>query len=263
MIESFFQSLERQKVDYLLISGQATVLYGAATFSEDVDLWVDPTLENRDRLVAALRSCGACHYKLTPSLTVEHLRRGHGFHFRLCPGTPDELFLDVMGAPPRVGGFQRTKESVRWMNTGWGRLPVVGLRDLVELKKTQRIEDYAIISRLALLWFAQPECRGQPQDFQWAWENVFTLTELQAFVEQWPSALDHTPASVPSTVREFTQQFAAEPPPSAGAEEAASCWLQSRMAPLQRADRDYWRPIIAELKRFRSQGLLVPEGRPA
>lgn len=43
MIESFFQSLERHSVEYLLISGQATVLYGAATFSEDVDLWVKPS----------------------------------------------------------------------------------------------------------------------------------------------------------------------------------------------------------------------------
>jgi len=38
MIANFFQSLDRNRTDYLLISGQATVLYGAATFSEDIDL---------------------------------------------------------------------------------------------------------------------------------------------------------------------------------------------------------------------------------
>jgi hypothetical protein len=43
MIANFFQSLERHGVEYLLISGQATVLYGAATFSEDIDLWISPT----------------------------------------------------------------------------------------------------------------------------------------------------------------------------------------------------------------------------
>jgi len=37
MIASFFQSLETRCVAYLLISGQATVLYGAATFPEDMD----------------------------------------------------------------------------------------------------------------------------------------------------------------------------------------------------------------------------------
>ena len=34
MIANFFQSLDRNGGEYLLISGQATVLYGAATFSE-------------------------------------------------------------------------------------------------------------------------------------------------------------------------------------------------------------------------------------
>jgi hypothetical protein len=44
MIKNFFQSLEAGGVEYLLISGQATVLYGAATFSEDIDLWVNPKM---------------------------------------------------------------------------------------------------------------------------------------------------------------------------------------------------------------------------
>ncbi len=262
MIASFFQSFETQGVEYLLISGQATVLYGAATFSEDIDLWVNPTSENRDRLLGALRACGACHYKLTPPLTVEHLQRGHGFHYILGRETADEVFLDVMGTPPRVGGFPEARQSRRWMDTGWGRLPVVGLRHLVELKKTQRLEDYAIISRLARLWFAQPECPQEPEDYRWAWENVFTLGDLQSFVEQRPAVLDCVPSHFPSTVHEFARQAAADVEMPEGLEEAVSGWLQSRMARLQKADRDYWRPIIAELKRFRGHDLLVPEGQP-
>lgn len=45
MIASFFQHLDTQRVEWLLISGQATILYGAATFSKDIDLWVKPDLE--------------------------------------------------------------------------------------------------------------------------------------------------------------------------------------------------------------------------
>ena len=45
MIVDFFQNLDARRLEYLLISGQATVLYGAATFSEDIDLWVNkPTI---------------------------------------------------------------------------------------------------------------------------------------------------------------------------------------------------------------------------
>jgi hypothetical protein len=37
-----FRSFEKARVR-LLISGPASILYGAATFSEDVDIWIDPT----------------------------------------------------------------------------------------------------------------------------------------------------------------------------------------------------------------------------
>ena len=103
MIANFFQSLDRHRVEYLLISGQATVLYGAATFSEDIDLWINPTEANGNRFLPALHECCARFYKLTPPPTVENLRRGHGFHFIL----PGEVFLDVMGRPPRVSSPSR------------------------------------------------------------------------------------------------------------------------------------------------------------
>ena len=104
-MRSFFRSLETEAVRYLLISGQASILYGAATFSEDVDLWVAPAAINIDRFIRALHRSKAVAHKLTPALTVRHSRRGHGFHFRVpSPGMP-EWYLDVMGQPPRVGGF--------------------------------------------------------------------------------------------------------------------------------------------------------------
>jgi hypothetical protein len=38
--------------------------------------------------------------------------------------------------------------------------------------------------------------------------------------------------------------------------------LQRRIAALQRADRLYWRDIIAELRSLRNRGALMPEGSP-
>lgn len=69
MIASFFRHLEQHGVRWLLISGLATILYGAATFSEDVDLWVLPTEPNFERFKAALRESQARYYKLTPALS--------------------------------------------------------------------------------------------------------------------------------------------------------------------------------------------------
>ena len=52
-MRSFFRNLDRERVEFILISGQAAVLYGAATFSEDFDLWVRPTSANLARLKTA------------------------------------------------------------------------------------------------------------------------------------------------------------------------------------------------------------------
>jgi hypothetical protein len=54
MIQNFFRKLEELAVQYLLISGQASVLYGASTFSEDIDLWLAPTSLNLRRFTKAL-----------------------------------------------------------------------------------------------------------------------------------------------------------------------------------------------------------------
>lgn len=54
-MKNFGRAFERHGVRYLLISGQATVLYGASQFSEDVDVWVEPTESNWRPILAQLR----------------------------------------------------------------------------------------------------------------------------------------------------------------------------------------------------------------
>lgn len=258
MIANFFQNLDARRVEQLLISGQAAVLYGAAAFSEDIDLWINPTAENCQRLILALRDCGARYYKLTPPLTVENLAKGHGFHFTL--GEDEPVFLDVMGRPPRVADFDIAAGRRRWMDTEWGRLPVVGLKDLVELKKTQRLEDYPVISNLALSWLEDAECAGTNADLAWALENIFTVSTLQTLFERHPRAAELTTGDQAGALRAFAGDAAKRDLPGEEAETRIIDWIQGRIAALQRADRHYWRPIIAELKTLRATHRLAPEG---
>ncbi len=74
-MRNLFRSFEREGVEYLLIGGQASVLYGAATFSEDIDIWVRPNRSNLER-------CHARVHKLTPPLKLELVQVGHGFHLK-------------------------------------------------------------------------------------------------------------------------------------------------------------------------------------
>jgi hypothetical protein len=260
MIANFFRSLNQHRVEYLLISGQATVLYGAATFSEDIDLWLQPTEDNRSRFLTVLRDCGVRYYKLTPPLTVEHLARGHGFHFVLPGRGEPDAFLDVMGAPPRVGSFAAALVQARSMDSEWGPLPTIGLRSLVDLKKTQRLEDYPIISKLAVAWFDQPECAKAAEDFVWAADNLFTLPELRLFFEAHPGALPAIGLEPVPGLKEFAQQLFSTGDVREEVAARVNLGMQQRIAGLQQADRRYWRDIIDELRQFRATGNLMPEG---
>jgi hypothetical protein len=260
MIANFFQSLDRNGVEHLLISGQATVLYGAATFSEDIDLWIKPAGENRDRFIAALRDCRARYYKLTPPLTVENLQAGQGFHFLLPAGAAGEIYLDVMGNPPRAGAFAGAAATARRLETEWGAIRTIGLQPLVELKKTQRLEDYPIISKLALAWFDQPECRQSAADLLWAVQNIFTLPELAIFFTEHPAAADVAARQFNREVGQFGRQLLAGGEVSESIERRVGKVFQARISELQLADRKYWRDIIRRLKKLRGLGQLMPEG---
>jgi hypothetical protein len=41
-----FRALDRERVRYLVISGQACILYGASPFTEDIDLCVPMGVQN-------------------------------------------------------------------------------------------------------------------------------------------------------------------------------------------------------------------------
>ena len=206
-MRSFGRSLRRHRVEFLLISGQAAVLYGAATFSEDVDIWIRPTAVNLKRFLKALASLKARIHKLTPPLTLENLRKGHGFHFVL----PGPVYLDVMGKPPRVGAFETCRRRSVRMKTEWGEILVLSIPDLVEIKKTRRLGDYETISALARIHLASDPARLRT----WAARNTFDD----------PSAL-------------------------------------GKVARLQKADLRYWKPILADLRRWRREGALLEEGSP-
>jgi hypothetical protein len=261
MIRSFFQHLEDHGVDWLLVSGQATILYGAATFSEDVDLWVDPTEQNLLRLRAALRASQARYYKLTPPLELEFAERHHGFHFVLPDAAGADWFLDVMASPPRVGAFETARRRSKTFDTEWGSLPTVGIPDLVELKKTQRPRDYPIITRLVLSQLLQMRGRLDQAQTTWALENVFTAGGLRTVV--------HDHAEIATALRssidapgEAARTWDGGAELTLDQEEALDSWLEGKMAPLRRADRAFWRPVIDELRHLRQGGRLAALGDP-
>jgi hypothetical protein len=258
MIANFFQNLESHDVAYLLISGQATILYGAATFSEDIDLWIDPSPKNIQRFRAALVQIGARYYKLTPPLEPRYLAAGHGFHFLLGAGPAEAIFLDVLGRPPRSRPFSEAQRDSLRFETDWGKLPTIGARDLVELKKTQRLGDYPIISALALRVVETSNISTEV--LTWAVTHLFTIESFLWFNERYPQWVQCPPKDMPRSLTQIAGHPAGEIADSTIKE--AMRWMAAAMARLQLADRHYWRPIIDELRQLRRDHLLMPEGAP-
>ena len=115
-MRSLFRALDGEGVRYLVISGQACILYGASQFTEDVDLWIQPASSNLASFLRAMARVKARVYKLTPPIRMKYVRNGHGFHFRIGR----DLFLEVMGRPPRVGTFLEAFSRAREFKTDWG-----------------------------------------------------------------------------------------------------------------------------------------------
>ncbi len=55
---AFVAAADAQKLDYILIGGLALILNGAVRFTQDADIWLQPTNENRDKFVKALVAFG-------------------------------------------------------------------------------------------------------------------------------------------------------------------------------------------------------------
>ena len=258
-MRSLFRCLETQRVRYLVISGQASILYGAALFSEDLDLWVEPSAPNITALLRALRAARARVHKLTPPLSGRNVRRGHAFHFMVPQRDGFDLQVDVMGQPPRVGSFASSERRSERMKTPWGRLPVVGLEDLVEIKKTNRPADYEVITRLALIRLRR-ESAPPRAVIRWALQNMFRIEDLWETVHHWRPSLKAADVAGSAAARLLHGIDRRSRTPSLSEFSKGAALLGGTAGRLQARGRAYWLPIIGELKRLRSRGELIPEG---
>ncbi|GAB3506550.1 DUF6036 family nucleotidyltransferase [Spirosoma knui] len=54
----FVKAADQHELQYILIGGLAMILNGAVRFTQDVDLWLEPTNDNKDRFVNSLLTFG-------------------------------------------------------------------------------------------------------------------------------------------------------------------------------------------------------------
>ena len=171
-----------------------------------------------------------------------------------------DLLLDVMGVLPRVGVFQKAWENVEFHKTDWGVLPVIGLRDLVEIKKTRRLEDYPIISNLARNEYERiSPAKIKDDDWRWILSNSFEVEDILYYLRKHKKA-----RKVCETLPRKCLKYCLKSIKASDKEEkyfsAASKEIAFEIEELRKKDRLYWQAIIKELKELNRRGKLLNIG---
>jgi hypothetical protein len=125
------QLLEDEHVEYALIGGYALALQGIVRLTEDVDILVEPTLENARRWVRALSKLpdGAARELLGDDTLHEEL-----YAVRIN----DEFTVDVMNSASGL-----TWQELLPYRTRIEGINVVSLEGLLRMKENGRLKDQA------------------------------------------------------------------------------------------------------------------------
>ncbi len=130
----------------IVTSGQAVVLHRLAVMSKDGDWILREDQEALDHVLAVLERHHAV-YRFGAPLDLRWLRHGWSSHFQFRDGEM-RVRADFFTRPPRVP----VKDLERlWREQEGRNPPLVDMRTLVEVKKTNREKDYAVIGELARL----------------------------------------------------------------------------------------------------------------
>ncbi len=128
----------------ILSSGQAVVLHRLAIMSKDGDWILRETAADLGHVLGVLGDCGA-RYRFGAPLDARWMAGGWSAHFEFREG-PLRVRTDFVTRPPRLP--PEDLEAL-WEEQRGQDIPVVDVRRLVELKKTNREKDYVVIGELA------------------------------------------------------------------------------------------------------------------
>jgi hypothetical protein len=230
----------KHQVEALLIGGQACIFYGAAEFSRDVDYGVLVDPENLLKIKSALDELGAERIFM-PDLSEEVLKRGHACHFRFPKNDPKGARIDVLGKMRGVDDFSEVWNRKKEIPVpGIGNIPVMGLSDLVQSKKTQRDKDWPMIRRLVESdFFNTPDPPPAEQIRFWLMEcrtPDLLITLREKFKSQANNLL---------TLRPLLAQALS------GQEEVIRVLLKEEEEHERKLDQEYWAPLRRELEIWR------------
>ncbi len=131
-------ALNRAKARYLVIGGIACILHGYARATEDIDILIERTAENADRILKALATLG---YGFAREWTATEILK------RQITVVGDDPRVDIFTVAWSIKYAQAAPRSDTVAVAGV-RIPLIGIDDLIETKRTGRLQDAADIEVL-------------------------------------------------------------------------------------------------------------------
>jgi hypothetical protein len=231
--------MRKNGVKYLLMGGQACVLYGAAEFSRDADVLILADPDNLDCLRRALDELQAVCIAVPP-FELRYLEMGLAIHFRCHHREAKNVRIDVMSKMRGVDGFQALWERRTTIELGESAIDLLSLPDLVKAKKTQRDKDWPMVVRLLEASYFVNRDRPTEQQVEFWFRELRTAALLVELA-----------GGFPAECRRLTRDRPLLALVTAGDETGTSTALTEEERFERDADRQYWAPLKDELRRLR------------
>lgn len=135
----FLELLDKHKVEYLLVGGYAVVLHGYNRSTGDMDIWVNKSKKNYNKLQKVYTDFAAPMFSLDDFLSTD-------FNVWSMGKEPVkiEIITDIIGLV-----FQNSIKNCKWYELNNIKVPFVDLEDLINTKKASgRLKDLSDIEQL-------------------------------------------------------------------------------------------------------------------
>lgn len=137
--------LSNARAEFLLVGGWAVILYGHVRATDDMDLFVRPSVANSERVFAALEAFGAplrAH-----AVTPEHFaKEGDAYRFGIAP-LKVEVLTKISGV-----SFDEALQGSRTFELDGYEIPYIGKAALIANKQAAgRYKDLADVEELQQL----------------------------------------------------------------------------------------------------------------
>jgi len=143
IIESYQQFVDKtisifnsMNIEYMIVGGASAIMQGFNSATQDIDLYLDKTEENKEKLKKALKKLG---FKLSEK-DIDNINKGKDF---IQFNKPFEL--DIMFSPD---GFENYSEAKKYKLLK-GKYPLMNLDGIIKSKKSaNRPKDRAVLQLL-------------------------------------------------------------------------------------------------------------------